>query len=308
MNMGLELRDSFPGVADFIQADELDLLASSAGVMTLFQRISLLEREPYPFKVIAEAVSSYFRDARGEIGSDLADERRFAQILRRFLDFHNNRELRVDRERFLQAFKPTGAAIDDYFRPHIGSIPGGEVWKLFDFGVGEGLFEKQLIASAKQRLPDLKAEIQGYDPFVAVLDDSVRYLASSADFSGDAHWFLCRWALHHVPLRERWSTLGGFLAKLKPGSRVFLIEEGVFCKFADQNFSERVYTLLLSLADVVFNSVARSAWGSSTDFFVRHLDGGDLIEIESFIPVPFQREIHRFQRSSFHQTIVSYGL
>ena len=293
-----------PSVAKFISENDLSKLQNSSFIKSLFNKLNFFGHETYSLLVLSQLLANCFRNnpVRKESYSCLQN---FESYLHECLTNMNGQEMvSVKSELFIKDFNENQNKFNQEISKKIKGVDS--LKNIFGFGLGEGFFEQELILKEG----DIKNEISisGFDPYASKMNTQVRYLNNSREFDGICDLFLCRWSLHHVSPSKRWQILGGFLSKLRKGTRVLIIEEGVFIPFHEQSFSEKIYTLLLCLSDYFFNSIMRNEWGQSTDFYISHLVEEDFVEIENFFSLPFKKEVKQIQDFSFHQTLVTYDL
>jgi hypothetical protein len=301
MDQRLTLDNFDSKVSDFLGEKELNLFNSEAGIKELFHRLGLLGNDSYPLRIIAKSISSFCKEHKG-VEQALSDQYQFNGFLSSFVRLQSMENRPVNVDDFVGASDLDHDGLDKYLSKYSDEFTPGS--SIFGFGIGDGFFEEHIVDLFGKK----DVAFAGYDPYATKKNPNIRYMETADDFDGNVTWFVCRWVLHHVRPEQRWNLLGSFLAKLKPSTRILFIEEGTFKPFSDQNISEKAYSLLLCLSDVVFNTVVRGGWAKTADFFIQHLHVDDIQAIESSFKYEFDVEIHRFKNFNFHQTVLSYTL
>lgn len=263
-------------------------------IVSLFNKVKVFGKETYSLECFSTIIEEIFFVSSYKSIQTLDD---LNNLISESIDILDISILKgFSSEKLLNEFEENQKQLHSFLDTKISSIKNGT---LFGFGIGEGLFEEAICKK-------FNITMHGYDPFVVNKNPNVIYIDSFDEFKGDCDLFLSKWVLHHVREEERWNTLKNYIGKIKENTEILFIEEGCFKDFREQSNDEKLETFLLCLCDFIFNAIVRGDWGSSDNFYIKHLIKEDIDFIEEAISFSFQKEIIEIAEFNFRQTIIRY--
>lgn len=185
---------------------------------------------------------------------------------------------------------------------------------MLGFGCAEGAYELELCRWLESAGMTTGARAFGFDPHASDPLPGLCMLSEVDLASPDLPSFdiiVARWALHHVPRNERWSTLALALRRMRPDGIVLIQEEGMLGAGSARPREIARLELLLACFDVLITRSLKPGWaragdGAQSPFFLEYLTLSDLASIEAHLPGGIARRIIKHGTGLLAQTFITY--
>ncbi len=216
---------------------------------------------------VAEKIARFSDEHAEQLNAYLSGETNLNSICHDFIQFifdsNHNEQLDADVTKQVLSVNIIDSS-DFVVKTLLAQHPFRDEIKIFGFGLGDGSYEIALKNFLTQQGLIKDARIYGYDPY-AMTNGSINYLELNELSNGLTSYdlILSRWALHHVPVSQRWRNYIDVLNCLSPDGISLIIEHG-FESHGRPIENRRVYRLLNGFMDVLANISIFPEWFTST--------------------------------------------
>lgn len=261
-------------------------------VATMLDAWDALVGDNYVRRSALEVIPEVCRTIEPEIAAYLRGDLRLPDYASAFLVGLKSTGRMYSRERTIADLWTTEVGFDRVIKERVAARSWPAHINVFAYGIGDGHYEDTIRAWLVESRICERVSLYGYDPYAQVDGKNITLVELDAlPTLPEQHILLARWVLHHVPDEERWDPITRILSCMAPRGVGFFAEEGVFTAATLMSATQRAYTLLFAMLDMLINTSVLGHWFEEGDYFLDYLTQEDLATIESSIVKPYRRHV-----------------